>query len=385
MKRILMIIAQYYPVIGGAEIQAKRISEYLVKKGFPVSVITVKKNQNLKSYERVNGVEIHRLKFLKIPKFGKYLLLIHEFFYLLWKGRDFDVFHCHQGLGFSSIGVLVAKILKKPVIVKISNTGERFDLNVLRKTYLPGVIFCKFIKLADRIIYLNEEMKEELIKSGVNEKKLLKIPNGIDTEKFRVISEEEKTKFKKQLDIDEKLPVLIYTGTLQKKKNLNTLIKVAEILKNQGEKFKLLIVGDGGEREVLEKEVEEKNLGDFVLFKGKQEKIEKFLFASDIFILPSFVEGLSNALLEAGSCGLCCVVSDIPGNREVVENGVNGFLVSPFDVNGFVQKIKVLIDNKDLRKKIGYKIREKIEEKFSLQKIVCSYIAIYKELMSMKF
>ena len=112
MKRILMIIAQYYPVIGGAEIQAKRISEFLVKKGFSVSVITVKKNQNLKSYERINGVGIYRLRFLKIPKFGKYFLLLHEFFYLLWKGRNFDIFHCHQGLGFSSIGALVAKILK---------------------------------------------------------------------------------------------------------------------------------------------------------------------------------------------------------------------------------------------------------------------------------
>ncbi|OQX87042.1 MAG: hypothetical protein B6D55_04500 [Candidatus Omnitrophica bacterium 4484_70.2] len=384
MKRILMVIAQYYPVVGGAEIQAKRISEYLVKKGFSVSVITVKKNPDLKSFEEINGVKVYRLKFLKIPKVGKYILLIYEFFFLLWKGRNFDIFHCHQGLGFSSIGVLVAKILKKPVIVKISNTGERFDLNVLKKTYLPGFIFCNFIKLADRIIYLNEKMKEELIRNGVQENKLLKISNGIDTEKFRIVSEEEKMKFKKHLGLKEKLPVFIYSGTLQKKKNLNTLIKVADILKNEGKKFKLLIVGDGPERKVLEKEVEERNLEDFISFIGKQEKIEKYLFASDIFILPSFVEGLSNALLEAGSCGLGCVVSDIPGNREVVENGVNGFLVSPSDVNCFTQRIKMLIENKELRDEFGYKIRKKIEEKFSLRKIVYSYIATYEELMSKK-
>jgi len=344
----------------------------------------VKKNPDLKSFEEINGVKVYRLKFLKIPKVGKYILLIYEFFFLLWKGRNFDIFHCHQGLGFSSIGVLVAKILKKPVIVKISNTGERFDLNVLKKTYLPGFIFCNFIKLADRIIYLNEKMKEELIRNGVQENKLLKISNGIDTEKFRIVSEEEKMKFKKHLGLKEKLPVFIYSGTLQKKKNLNTLIKVADILKNEGKKFKLLIVGDGPERKVLEKEVEERNLEDFISFIGKQEKIEKYLFASDIFILPSFVEGLSNALLEAGSCGLCCVVSDIPGNREVVENGVNGFLVSPSDVNCFTQRIKMLIENKELRNEFGYKIRKKIEEKFSLRKIVYSYIATYEELMSKK-
>ena len=84
MKRILMVIAQYYPVVGGAEIQAKRISEYLVKKGFSVSVITVKKNPDLKSFEEINGVKVYRLKFLKIPKVGKYILLIYEFFFLLF-------------------------------------------------------------------------------------------------------------------------------------------------------------------------------------------------------------------------------------------------------------------------------------------------------------
>jgi len=227
-------------------------------------------------------------------------------------------------------------------------------------------------------------MKEELLKNGTNEKKLLKIPNGIDTEKFRVVSEEDKRKFKKEIGIGENIPVFIYTGTIQRKKNLKSLIKVADILKSQGEKFKLLIVGDGPERKALEKEVKNRSMGDFILFKGKQEKIEKFLFASDIFILPSFVEGLSNALLEAGSCGLGCVVSDIPGNREVVENGVNGFLVSPFDINEFAQRIKMLIDNKELRKKIGYKMRRIIEEKFSLIKIVYSYIAIYEELTGKK-
>ncbi len=380
MKKILMVIAQYYPFIGGAEVQAQRISEFLVKNGFSVSVLTVRKNSISKRFEKINGVEVYRLKFLKIPKVGKYFLLIQEFFYLLFKSKTFDIFHCHQGLGFSSIAVGVAKIFKKPVIVKISNSGERFDLHILKKTYLIGFILVKILKSANKIIYLNEEMKKELLKEKIKQNKLIKIPNGVDTEKFKFVPYEEKTKYKENMGIKQKLPIIIYIGTLQKKKNPYILIEIAEKLRNKNRKFVLIIVGDGPERVKMEGFVKNKNLKDSVLFYGEQKEIEKFLFISDIFILPSFVEGLSNSLLEAGSCGLPCVVSDIPGNREVIENVINGFLISPTNVDGFVKAIEKLLTNKELLIKMGRKNREKIESEFSIDKVCSQYINLYLKL-----
>lgn len=382
--KILMAIAQYYPVIGGAEIQAKRLSENLVKNGFSVSVFTVKKKSTLKSFEEINEVKVYRLRFFKIPKFGKYFLLRCEFFYLLFKGRNFDIFHCHQGLGFSSIAVLVAKILKKPSIVKISNTGERFDLKVLKKTYIIGFILSEIIKRADKIIYLSEKMKQELLRNGVKKEKLLKIPNGVDTKEFKIPEKEEKIKFKKLLGIGEDIPVIIYTGTIQKKKNLKILIKLAEAMKKEGKKYKVLIVGDGPERKTMEKEVREKELENFIVFTGRQKNVKSFLYASDIFVLPSFVEGLSNSLLEAASCGLPCVVSDIPGNREVVEDGRNGFLISPFDWKKFARAIEILIKNKSLMEKMGMESRKIIEERFSIEKVVEKYIQLYKQILHSK-
>ena len=118
-----------------------------------------------------------------------------------------------------------------------------------------------------------------------------------------------------------------------------------------------------------------------ILFYGRKESIEEFLFASDIFILPSFVEGISNSLLEAGSCGLPCVASDIPGNREVIENGINGFLISSTDTDGFVNAIEKLLTNKELLIKMGEENRRKIVENYSIDKIIEKYIELYNNLI----
>jgi len=382
MKKILMVIAQYYPIIGGAEVQAKQISEFLSKNGFSVFVITTRRNLFMKSFEKINNVEIFRLRVLRIPKLGKYILLFYEFFYLMFKGKNFDIFHCHQGLGFSAISVGVAKILKKPAILKISNSGEKFDFHILKETYLIGFILVKILKSADKIIYLNEKMKKELIKEKVKEDKLLKIPNGVDTNKFKFIPYEEKPKYKKSIKINPEVPIIIYIGTLQKKKNPYMLLKISKKLLDKKRNFTLIIVGDGPERKNMETLSKNMKIEKNILFYGRKESIEEFLFASDIFILPSFVEGISNSLLEAGSCGLPCVASDIHGNREVIENGINGFLISSADTDGFVNAIEKLLTNKEFLIKMGKENRKKIVENYSIDKIVEKYIALYNNLIS---
>ncbi|HAM39132.1 MAG TPA: hypothetical protein DCP53_07055, partial [Elusimicrobia bacterium] len=142
----------------------------------------------------------------------------------------------------------------------------------------------------------------------------------------------------------------------------------------------LLIIGIGSLSNELEKSYKYKN----VHFLGFKNNINNYLQASDIFILPSFGEGLSNSILEAMSCGLLVIANRITANEEIILDRENGIIVDFGTIIDFSILVKQIFLNKDLINKLTHAARKTIELKFSMGKITNQYIHLYKTILFSK-
>lgn len=374
-----MVIGQFYPIIGGAENQALNLSKSLIRKNISVSVVTLRK-RNLRKFEYVKGIPVFRIFSPRIKCIGKYIYLVTFFLYLVKNRNNYDIIHIHQGLSPAFVAVLAGKILRKKTIIKIGNCGERFDIKVLKSSYLIGRFMAAILKKANAIIYINSEMKKELIKERFPRERLYYIPNGVDVEIYKPPKNEKEKKAMKEklnLPLDK---IVLFVGTLYPKKNLEFLIREWKGIVRLFPHTHLILLGEGPQREELLNLTEKLGIKENVHLIGEKKNVEEYLVAADIFVLPSLVEGLSNALLEAMASGLPCAVSDIPGNRDLIIDSRNGQRFNPLDGEKFKEIMIFLLKNKEFAYSMGRAARETVEE-YSFHKIVPRYLNLYGELL----
>jgi len=343
--KIVIVVFLFVPVkVAGTEMATYNIAKRL--NNHEVIVIT-SLDKGLPSESIMDGFKVCRIyRPGKNNKIGVLLsapLFWISIFFKLWKLKP-DLVH-FQGLSTGIIGIFSKKLLKIPYIVWVRGS----DL------YLPNPIMKLLHKTifenASAIIVLTEHMKKTIKK--IKDKEVYVIPNGVDLSKFTVT--ENKNNIRRELDMPLNKTILITVGRLYPVKGVEYLIKSINLLKETNNNFKLLIIGDGAERNNLEKLSEELNNKDYIEFRGKipNEEIPLYLRASDIFILPSLSEGFPNALLEAMASGLPVVATKIRGLNEIVEDGVNGFLVNPRSPEEIANKINHIIHNNVLSERFS--------------------------------
>jgi N-acetyl-alpha-D-glucosaminyl L-malate synthase BshA len=173
---------------------------------------------------------------------------------------------------------------------------------------------------------------------------------------------------------------VVHVSNFRKVKNLPVVVEVFARVRREA-RAKLLLIGDGPELEAVERQVAEHGLGGDVVFLGDQEFIAKVLPAGDVFLLPSEHESFGLAALEAMSCAIPVVASNIGGLHEVIDDGETGFLFDPHDVEGMSATILGLFRDEKRRRKVGARARARAERDFSRDRIVNEYVALYDELL----
>jgi glycosyltransferase involved in cell wall biosynthesis len=171
--------------------------------------------------------------------------------------------------------------------------------------------------------------------------------------------------------------LLVTVARLDAVKNQPMMLQSTRALIDQGYKIRLLLVGDGPERENLEAITQQLNLNNAVIFTGFQSKPADYLSLMDIFFLPSFTEGTSMTLLEAMSLGIPTVATRVGGTPEIVEDKETGFLIESNDQEAFTRAIKNLMNQPEQRKKMGSAAKARFEDKFSVKQMVNQYHRCY--------
>lgn len=205
------------------------------------------------------------------------------------------------------------------------------------------------------------------------------IINGVDTQKFNPGFESQS--LRKQLDVQESKVIIGSVGRLVAVKNYPSLIRAMSLIVEKFPNVKLLLAGDGPERKKLENLITELELTAYVTLLGRREDVPELMNLYDIFVLPSFSEGLSNTLLESMACGTPVVASDVGGNKEIVAEGITGHLYPSDDSNELAKLLSRLVEEEQLREKLGAQARKHIEDNFSIASMVNNYENTYQDLL----
>jgi len=262
---------------------------------------------------------------------------------------QYDVIHTHTPI--ASALVRVACRRNKDIKVIYTAHGFHFYKGASWLNWLFYYPVEKWLsRYTDVLITINKEDYERA-KRSFKAGRIEYVPGvGVDVEKYGSVVVDRKAK-RKELGLAEDDFVLVSTGELNDNKNHKTVIQAVHRLNNPSVKY--LICGQGPLKNELLSLVQELGLEHQVMLLGYRTDIIEINHIADVFVFPSFREGLSVALMEAMACGLPVVCSDIRGNRDLIEDGKGGFLVEPKDVAGFAQSIKSLSENSALSKRMG--------------------------------
>ena len=321
--KVLFPATHYYPVIGGIETWTRNIAERLSQKA-EVFVVTGKvKGQPNK--EKRNGVEIWRTSLFTLTNLSAsplfYSLSLMPFIFFkslnLIKKEKIDILHC-QGFLSSFLGFWLSKMTGIPYIVTVQRLERRG--NPIKETVYRGASYCIGASRAIKSYF-----------EAVGAKNIEVVPNGIDLEKFVRLKRQPHAGF-----------VVMTVARLEKVKGIEYLIKSISNLKSQISNLACLIIGDGSERNNLEKLVERLNLRDKVKFLGEvsNEQIPEYLAGADCFVLPSLREGFGISILEAQAAGIPVIGTKIGGILDLVKDGETGILVEPKNPEALAKAIR---------------------------------------------
>ena len=224
-----------------------------------------------------------------------------------------------------------------------------------------------------RVIVQNSDDGEALIRMGAPRSHLRLIPSsGVDCRRFAPRRDQAPRERKR----------VVFCGRLLWDKGIAELVEAAAILRGRGLQFIAAGAPDPGNPAAVPIETirKWKNEG-LVQFPGHVEDMPGLLGEADVFVLPSYREGLPRSLIEAGACGLPLVAADVPGCRDVITNGRDGLLVPARDAAALANAISRLVDDADLASRLGLAARDKVLRSFDERIIIGDTLAVYEELM----
>lgn len=266
-----------------------------------------------------------------------------------------------QDSGYGGLAaVLAGKLLNVPVI--LTSHGVRLlSLELILKGPLRGVLLAiermidQFtLKEANSIVAINDSVKRELVRRGVSERRILIIPNAIETRRFsRRRSAAARSRLRDELGLRKGETAVGFVGRFSAEKNLMTLLTAFARALPRCRRVRLLLVGDGPLRHELEKSAIRLGIQDRVVFTGFRDDIDQVMNGIDIFVIPSYLEGMPTALLEAMASGKPTIVSDIPMIRDVVAGSRCAIPVDPRNPDGIASAIVRLCRDPRLRTNLG--------------------------------
>jgi glycosyltransferase involved in cell wall biosynthesis len=303
---------------------------------------------------------------------------------------DIDILNWHGYHYLSAAWLpLVKRRLKIPcVLTVIGFPGVTWHYPVKAIDYISRVYAYSLgkiiLKSADRVIIDSPHNAIGASKLGLPAEKLEYIPWGVDTELFRPMPERRR-ETRASLGFKEDDFVVGYCGRLSPVKGIDALLETMKLLSEYSDKVRLLVIGGGGEGlggDTYEKKARAL-LGDRVVMTGwvKPEQVPVYWQAADVAVQPSLAEGGPLGTMESAACGLPVVASRTGGLQDMVDDGVTGFLIKPGDAGELGQKIKIFMENPNLRKEMGTASRNYIIKNFGWDEITEKYVKLYASLM----
>lgn len=382
--RVLLVCDSYPPVLGGSEIEAQRVSVGMIRRGHQVHVLCSggPPMPAVRDWIDPAGIPVTILTRQSSGTWKNRVFAL-EVARAIWTRRhSYDVvYFLMQGLHLAA-GLPVAHLLKKPSVMKVGGSNViplmrrskmgRHELDWMKKWRIP-------------VMVLNEGMTEEARADGFSDDQIVWMPNPIDPEEFRPALPGESAAWRESHGITVGVPVVIYVGRLSREKGLRELIGGFARGAHRYPEALLLLVGDGAMRSELESLASEAKLNPSqIRFIGRvpASEIPQWLRAADVFALTSPSEGFACALLEAMAAGLPSLVSAIPANLQLIDDGIHGLTVPFGNEEATADAFVRLLHDPARRQTMGSAARMRAVDNYSTTKVVERYEALFEKVMA---
>ena len=425
--RVCLVSFQFWPRVGGAEVQADKQARQLQALGHDVIVVTLRHDRKWKRTETIDGLPVVRVGgiykrggILRLGRLG-HLPIDIGILFSLWRLRHrYSVIHVLQVSPVAAAATLIGKLTHKPVIISIQSTGPNDaqraqmeqdvklmadtldtltdlsflnvdfidcasasgDLSYLPQTAFGGHAILSFLRKSEAFYQvLSNRGYPYLTSRGFRAEQIVSISNGIDTTKFHPAPELQPDPTKPERDV-------VCVARMDYAKGVDVLLHAWGRMMHAPDEWRkdlkprLRLVGDGVLMRQVERIAAKLDIQDSVEFLGLRRDVVDLLQRSWAFVLPSRWEGMPNALLEAMACGLPCAATRVSGSEDLISDGVNGLLVEPEQPAEMALALRRIVENSDLAQRLGKEAHATVVRDYQLATIVDQCLELYRRLLT---
>ena len=325
-------------------------------------------------------IHFHEVEVMNYPLFDHppYTLALASMMRNVAVNESLDLLHVHYAIPHS-VSAYLARAMVAPLKLPYVTTLHGTDVTLVGvdRSYLPITKFS--IEESDAVTAISEYLRQVTVSEFEIRRPIDMIPNFVNCDVFQPADGDcRRDEFAKD---DEK--ILIHLSNFRPVKRVPDVVEIFHLVRKEIP-AKLLMVGDGPDRTTAEWLVRKKGLSRDVIFMGKQNQVQSILNCADVLLLPSELESFGLAALEGMACGVPPVCSNVGGVPEVITDGVEGFLVTPGDVQTMAARALSILTSPERREQMGKAARTRALSQFCTTKIIPQYENLYKRVLEGK-
>jgi glycosyltransferase involved in cell wall biosynthesis len=384
--RVLRVIARLN--MGGPALHVAYLTEGLAKRGYQTTLVAGTLARGEDSMQFV--AEQHGVEIVRVDELHREISLIRDVLAafrlakLIRRLRP-QILHTHTAKA-GAVGRLAAVLAgraRPPIVV------HTFHGHVLRGYFGPfrtgffRLLERALARVSTRLIAVSPQVRDDLVALKVAKAdKFEVIRLGIELEERVELDDALRAETRRVLGIAPDRFVVGWIGRMTSIKNTDAVLRAFAALRGRGVDAVLCLIGDGPDRDALERAAHELGVMRHCLFLGYQEGVARFYAAFDAFLLASENEGTPVTTIESLAAGRPVVSTRVGGVPDVVEDGVDGFLTEPRDVDGLAERLERLARDPELRAEMGRAGRERALSRYAVERLVADVDALYRSLLS---
>ena len=369
-----------YASLGGSGVVATELAHALALRDHEVHLIS--SDEPFRWRAGAPGLSFERVDIPTYPLFREpqYLLALTNTIVRVARDRRLDVVHAHYAVPHATAAYLARQILAAehdaaPARMLTTLHGTDITLVGSDPSYARVVAFS--IEQSDGVTAVSNSLRSDTIASLRISRDIRVIPNFLDCTVYR---RQPVTALRAQLSAGGQRQVVMHASNFRPVKRIGAVIEIFRLIRARIP-ARLVLIGDGPEREDADRRVVEGGLQPDVEFAGEQHDLVPWLSAADLFLLPSHQESFGLAALEAMACEVPVIASRVGGLPEIIDDGATGFLCAPDDIGGMAARGIAVLTDADLHDRIGRAAAAQVRERFCTELVVPQYEQCYRDLL----
>ncbi len=360
-----------YPTVGGSGVVATELGILLAQRGHDIHFIS--SSIPFRLNKRYPNVYFHQAEANQhaVFQYPPYSLSLASKIAEIVKLKQLDIIHAHYAIPHAVCAILAKQMVEDNCDLKVITTLHGTDISTLGHDASLHEVIKYGIEKSDMVTAVSQSLVQETYEIIQPKKEIKMIHNFISDDFTRI-----ETDLKKELGIHPNEKVVLHVSNFRQAKRIDQVVKVFAKTLETG-KATLLLVGDGPEWSSIQNLVNCLGIGKSVIMLGKQENLQEIFSIADVFMLLSDKESFGLVLLEAMSCGVPCIGTNVGGIPEVISDMENGYIVPVDDIKFAANRLSKLLSDDELHEQFSKDAINKVRERFSVEKIVEQYEDLY--------